>query len=446
MVSYYSTADGSGSTSSGGIIGRIPATAGTWKTTVFSWTPPAEAKSFKLLLYASNTSIATLYWDNVKLNGSGSNTAPVSVNDSYSTNQDTLLNQAAPGVLGNDSDAEGTSLTAIKVSDAAHGTVILNSNGSFAYTPDGGFIGTDSFTYKASDGSLNSNIATVSITVTGVANEAPVADSQALEMAEDSAKEITLTATDGDGDALSYIIVGQPSQGTLSGTAPVVIYTPAANYHGSDSFTFKANDTKSDSNIATVSITVTPVNDGPVADDQAVTTSEDTAIDIKLVASDVEGDALTYSVITPPAQGTLSGSAPDLTYTPDSGYAGVDSFTYKANDGTLDSNIATVSITVNAVNAAPSAADDSYSTDEDSVLTIGAPGVLANDSDIDNDPLSAVLASGPSRGSLDLNADGSFSYTPAANYYGLDSFTYYASDGNVNSAAAVVTISVNSVN
>src|SRR5207244_13426636 len=107
-----------------------------------------------------------------------------------------------------------------------------------------------------------------------------------------------------------------------------------------------------------------------------------------------------------------------LTYTRSSGFSGTDTFTYKANDGQLDSNVATVTITVNAGNGRPTATDDAYSTDEDTALTIVAPGVLSNDTDPDGDALTAVLVSSPAHGTLALNANGSFSYTPAANYNG----------------------------
>src|SRR5207249_2775606 len=179
------------------------------------------------------------------------------------------------------------------------------------------------------------------ITVIAV-NDAPVANNQAVTTNEDTAKAITLGATDVEGSPLTYAIVIGPAHGTLSGTAPNLTYTPAANYDGTDSFTFKANDSELDSNTATVSITVTAVNDAPVASDQAVVTDEDTAKAITLGTTDIEGSALTYAIVTGPAHGTLSGTAPTLTYTPAANYNGPDSFTFTANDGSVDSNIATV--------------------------------------------------------------------------------------------------------
>src|SRR5207253_2885071 len=121
-----------------------------------------------------------------------------------------------------------------------------------------------------------------------------------------------------------------------------------------------------------------------------------------------------------------------FTYTPAANYNGPDSFTYKANDGTANSNVATVSITVNPVNDAPVAVNDSYSTNQNAMLTVAAPGVQANDSDVDSTTLTSVLVAGPSHGTVTLNANGSFTYTPSNNYVGPDSFTYRDNDGSAD--------------
>ena len=216
------------------------------------------------------------------------------------------------------------------------------------------YNGADSFTFRANDGTADSNTATISITITPV-NDAPIADAQSVTTSEDTAKAITLTASDVDVDSLIYSIVDAPrhgSLGTLTGAS--VTYTPAGDYNGADSFTFKANDGTTDSNTATVSITITPVNDAPIADAQSVTTPEDTAKAITLTASDVDVDSLIYSIVDAPSHGwlgTLTGTS--VSYTPAGDCNGADSFTFKANDGTTDSNTATVSIAVTAVNDAP---------------------------------------------------------------------------------------------
>ena len=132
---------------------------------------------------------------------------------------------------------------------------------------------------------------------------------------------------------------------------------------------------------------------------------------------------LSFSIVSLPNHGTLSGSGAELTYIPAANYNGMDSFNFQANDGELDSDIAAVIITVNPVNDVPVAQDFSYSTDEDTVLNVGAPGVLTYDT-IDQDPLIAVKVSDPLYGTLALNPDGSFTYTPNSDFYGVDSFNF----------------------
>ena len=160
--------------------------------------------------------------------------------------------------------------------------------------------------------------------------------------------------------------------------------------------------------------------------------------------TDVDGDALNAMLVSGPAHGSLTLNADgSFTYTPTANYNGPDSFTYKANDGQADSNVATVSINVGAVNDAPVASADSIAATED---TPARGNVLTNDTDVDGDALNAILVSGPAHGSLTLNADGSFTYTPAANYNGPDSFTYKANDGQADSNVATVSINVGAVN
>ncbi|MDD5594914.1 MAG: Ig-like domain-containing protein, partial [Candidatus Omnitrophica bacterium] len=271
-------------------------------------------------------------------------------------------------------------------------------------------------------------------------NHAPVAADQSVTTDEDVAKTITLSATDADGDNLIYSVVTNPGHGALSGTAPNLTYTPTANYNGSDSFTFKANDGLADYNIATVSITVTAVNDAPVANDQSVTVTEDTPRAITLTSTDIDGDNLTYSVVTNPKHGTLSGSAPNLTYTPDSKFKGNDSFTFKANDGQIDSNTATVSIHIQHLNHAPVAHNQSVNTDEDAAISI-----TLSATDADDDNLTYSVVSNPGQGSLSGTAP-NLNYTPNESFSGDDSFTFKANDGLADSNIATVSIKVKHLN
>jgi len=361
------------------------------------------------------------------------------------------------GILLNDSDAESNPLAIIVVSNPAHGTLSMNVDGSFNYTPSSNYHGSDSFTYKLSDGTSESNVATVSLTVNPV-NDFPTANNDTFVVAEDTvltvaAPGVLANDSDVDGNSLTATLVTSPSHGSLAFNADGSFsYTPHANYNGSDSFKYAAHDGTAFSFIRTVSLTVTSVNDAPTADNDSYTTAEDMPLIVVAPGllsndTDMEGTALAALLVSGPTHGTLAlNSDGSFTYTPDANYHGPDSFTYTGNDGSSDSNLATVSLTVSAVNDAPTAADDAHAVDEDNTLTVAALGVLTNDSDLDGDSLNAVLVSGPAHGTLNLNADGSFTYTPEANYNGADSFTYKSNDGSLDSNVVTVALTLNAVN
>ena len=216
----------------------------------------------------------------------------------------------------------------------------------------------------------------------------------------------------------------------------------AANYHGSDSFTFRANDGTGDSNVATITLTVTPVNDAPVATNGSASTAEDTALtNGSLAATDVDGDTLTYSKVADPSHGTVVVNANgSFTYTPAANYNGGDSFTFKANDGTGDSNVATVTLTVTAANDAPVAASASFTTPLATPLN---GSVTATDAE--GATLTYSLVGGPTNGILVLNSNGTFSYTPLGLLHESDTFTFKANDGSLDSNTATITITVDSL-
>src|SRR5688572_9274212 len=206
-----------------------------------------------------------------------------------------------------------------------------------------------------------------STSITVVApNTKPFANDQPVNVVEDTPTGITLTGSDPENDPLTYSIVTTPAHGTLSGTAPDVTYTPNLNYNGPDNFTFRTNDGIYNSDlVGTVAITVTPVNDAPIANNQSVNAIEDVGQAITLTGSDVDGNTLTYSIVTGPTNGVLTGTLPNLTYTSNLNYNGSDSFTFKVNDGTVDSNVATVSITITPVQDTPIADNQNIDVVED---------------------------------------------------------------------------------
>ncbi|MGE3541848.1 MAG: Ig-like domain-containing protein [Candidatus Tectimicrobiota bacterium] len=400
-----------------------------------TYTPEASFQGLDSFTFMVNDGLLDSEVATVTITVTPGNRPPVAQDQSIATDEDVAVD-----ILLSATDLDANVLTFAIVTAPVHGT-LSGTPPNVRYTPAADVHGTDSFTFRANDGTLDSNnLGTVSLTVRPV-NDAPVAASQSVSTPEDTALAIVLAATDVDGDTLTWTIMTAPTRGTLSGTPPTVLYTPAADFHGTDSLTFTAHDGTGDSSSATVSITVTPVNDAPVAASQTVSTSEDTLLAITLTATDVDNDTLTFTLVQQPAHGTLSGTPPQVTYMPAADFHGSDSFTFKANDGTVESNLATVSITVTPVNDPPVAASQTVSTSEDTPLAIT---LTATDVD-GNQIVSFTLVQQPAHGTLS-GAPPQVTYTPAADFHGADSFTFQASDGTVDSAVATVSITVTPVN
>ncbi|MBI1915389.1 MAG: tandem-95 repeat protein [Planctomycetes bacterium] len=414
-----------------------------------TYTPAASYNGDDSFTYQVSDGQALSNVATVRLTVNAVNDAPVANDDSYTVAEDSTLTVAAPGVLGNDSDVDGDTLSTILGSGPLHGNLVLNGDGSFTYAPAADYNGSDSFTYRAFDGTASSTVATVSIIVKPV-NDAPVANTDSATMNEDTAVIIAVLADDSDvdGDSLTVASLTSAAHGTVVLNADnTLTYTPAVNYFSGDSFDYTVSDGHGGSATATVSITVPPVNDAPVSQYESLTTAEDTLARGSVAATDADGDVLSYSVVSGPAHGSLAFN-PDgsFSYVPAPDFSGSDSFTFQAHDGQADSNVATVSISVTAVDDAAVAVNDHFLTDEDTPLTVAAPGVLGNDSDVDSPTLTTVLVSGPMHGALTLNVDGSFSYTPFVDYNGSDSFTYQASDGALGSNVTTVSLSISPVN
>src|SRR4051794_1371481 len=186
-------------------------------------------------------------------------------------------------------------------------------------------------------------------------------------------------------------------------------------------------------------------NTDPDAVEDNPTILEDSGANIISVLAndtDAEGDTLSITAVTQGAHGSVANNGTSCSYTPAANFFGSDSFTYSISDGNGGSDTATVNVTVQNVNDPPVATGNSYTINQDTVLNVAAPGILGDDTDIDGDALTATLVSAPSHGSVTLNADGSFAYTPAPHFAGSDSFTYQAFDGTANSNSATVSITV----
>jgi DNA-binding beta-propeller fold protein YncE len=396
------------------------------------------------------------------------NRTPHGVVDTVTTSEGTDV--TIDVISGADPDAPaGDVVTVTEVSQPENGTVSIDG-GTLIYTPDPDFNGTDTFSYTLSDedsplhihglrglwgavfggDALHTNTVTVTVTVTPV-NDAPVAVDDAATVGEDSGPtviDVLGNDTDGEGDDLSVTGVDAAGNGTLTLTDGVITYTPDDDFHGTDSFTYTISDGQGGTATATVHVTVTSVGDAPEAGDDSYTTEEDTPLHIPapgVLGNDVDadGDDLTVIILDNPTNGAvvLDGNG-SFFYNPDADFHGDDSFTYMVIDGSGETATATVHLTVTPVNDAPVAVDDSYITDEDTVLDIAAPGVLGNDVDADGDDLRVTIVDNPVNGLLVVQDDGSFTYTPKAGFTGTDSFTYTVFDDTGASARATVTLTV----
>jgi hypothetical protein len=383
----------------------------------------------------------------------GPNTPPTAGDDGYTTDEDVTLNVAAPGVLTNDSDVDGSPLTAVLDSNPISGTLTLNTDGSFEYVPNPDFYGVDSFTYMANDGLSNSLVATATITVTAQ-NDPPVALLDAYETDEDTVLNVGVPGvlwndTDKDSENLSAILETDSISGTLDlNVDGSFVYTPDANFHGIDAFEYKAYDGQYYSDAVSVTITVNAVNDPPDGEEDSYSTDEDQSLNVGTPGvlgndTDLEGDDLSAVLDTDPISGTLTlNSDGSFQYIPDADFYGEDIFTYQAFDGVDYSDIVSVTVTVNPIEDDPVAVYDSYTTRLNTELNVTTPGVLENDYDVDGDLLFAELVSGPTNGILSFHIDGSFVYDPNPGFIGYDSFTYKAYDGKNYSNTILVDIEV----
>jgi hypothetical protein len=458
------------------------------------------------------------------------NKAPVATFDKFSINRDLRYN----GQL-NATDEDGDEIKYTIVKQPSHGSVILHNNGCFTYTPDAGYKGEDTFSYRASDDVSSCAVKTVTIDVcekpvskpakpsglklealstskikiswddnsnnedgfevylngnlarvinanstttmicgleagtsyevkvvaknaTGISDAligaittkdvttAPKAPTMLSVVSKDKTT-IRLSWKDNANNESSYEIYqdGIKVKSVSSGCHCALIcnLTPCKEY----SFEVRAKNKIGESTGDNIDVMtegcIIPENHAPTANEVNAITQNIDPVSITLVGTDPDGDALSYTLLTSPTLGTLSGSAPNLTYTPFTHASitngGYDSFTYKVNDGSLDSNIATVNITVNDVpeiNHAPVATPQNITLDEDTIKIITLSGT-----DADGDSLTYIVVTPPNHGTFDGTT-----YTPNPNYYGDDSFTFKANDGTIDSTPATVTITINSIN
>ena len=363
---------------------------------------------------------------------------PVAVDDEHTTPYETSLVVDAPGVLTNDS---GEWINVVDHTSPGHGGLVILLDGSFVYTPDAGFTGTDTFTYTISDAFDQTTTATVTITV-----EPPLAP-EAIDDVASTPYETPITVDapgalgNDSGTGITLTSYTQPGHGSVVANADgSFTYTPDAGFAGEDTFDYVIADEVGQSASAVVTITVAPPG-GPVAADDDFTTPYETelVVDPDGILGNDAGTKVTVTDHTDPAHGTVTVNADgSISYTPEPGFTGLDTFTYEITDGFDRTASATVRITVDPP-AAPEAVDDGYTTPYETPITVDAPGILGNDS---GTGISVAMNGSPAHGTVTVDADGTITYTPEAGFAGEDTFTYAIVDEVGQTATATVTITV----
>ena len=405
----------------------------------------------------------------------GLNDAPVALNDVFRADEDTVVtgNVLADNGVNPDRDVDGDALTVSTtlVTAPGRGVVVMAADGSFTYTPDANFNGTDRFVYTLDDGQGGTDTAAVRIILAAV-NDAPTTAGflrgSAFENGQPIVLDLLAGAADVDGDALRIenltVTLGDDRGVAIQGGELTVDPTQYASLAAGETEVIRYDYTISDGDGGTVDqaaiIRVRGLNDAPVAREDRFFFSEDTVLQRSVLTNngfgadfDPNGDALTVSVnpALAPVNGALTLRADgSFEYRPDANFVGVDRFDYVLSDGKGGTAIGTVRLTVRPVNDAPTAADDTFSVDENRVLVgdVLADNGAGPDTDIDGDALTVVVAPlvDVQNGVLALSGDGSFRYTPNPGFSGFDSFTYQVLDGQGGSDAGVVTITVNNTN
>ncbi|HIF9226041.1 TPA: Ig-like domain-containing protein, partial [Photobacterium damselae] len=373
----------------------------------------------------------------VTVNVTPVNDAPVGEDVSAETQEET----AVTGQL-TATDVDGDNLTFKPGSDPTNGQVTVNPDGSWEYVPNPDFNGEDSFTVVVDDGNGGTDTITVTVNVTPV-NDAPVGEDVSAETQEETAVTGQLTATDADGDNLTFKPGSNPENGQVTVNADGSWeYVPNTDFNGEDSFTVVVNDGNGGTDTITVTVNVTPVNDAPVGEDVSAETQEETAVTGQLTATDADGDNLTFKPGTNPENGSVTiNSDGSWEYVPNTDFNGEDSFTVVVDDGNGGTDTITVTVNVTPVNDAPVGEDVSAETQEETAVT----GQLTA-TDVDGDNLTFKPGSNPENGSVTVNPDGSWEYVPNPDFNGEDSFTVVVDDGNGGTDTITVTVNVTPVN
>jgi len=374
------------------------------------------------------------------------NPAPIAADDAFSTLEDTPISSS---VVSNDSDPDNDLLDFSLINGPANGTLAFNPDGSFTYVPDADFNGTDSFDYLLTDQDGDSSAATVTLTVDSD-NDAPVAVDDNFATTENTplSDSVAPNDSDVDGDPLLFSLLSNgPTNGMISFNPDGTFdYIPDSGFNGVDSFDYEITDPDGATSVATAIISVSPVNGAPVVStpvgDQSSVDSEVISLDVSSSFSDQDDTDLTFS-----ANGLPPGLSIDsnglITGTLDSSASQAGSYVVEVIAADPDGEMVSDNFIWEVTNPGPIAQDDAASTTEDTPVV---SSVTPNDADPDGDDLTFALLSNPANGNVTMLPNGTFTYTPAAEFSGTDSFTYTITDSDGSTDTATVEINVAPVN
>lgn len=411
----------------------------------FSYTPPANWSGTVSIVYFGVDPCGVGDFGTLTITITPVNDAPTAVADFIVTNED---NAVSGNLSTNDTDVDSTVLNYTLTSNTTNGSLVLNANGTFTFTPNANYFGNVVVNYQVCD-NLNACANSILTIQVNPVNDPPVAMDDTYTTDEDVAISGNVGSNDSDVDdsELLFTLISAPSQGTLVLFPNGIFnYTPALDDSGVYTAVYEVSDAYGGVDQATITFVVVGVNDALEALNDSFTMSEDGVLNgnVALNDSDPDGDILTYTLLTQPSSGNIVfNSNGTFTYTPVLNYFGTQSLSVQVCDAPNSCEITSLIIQVTAVNDAPVAQNDNFTMQEDAVLN---GNVAANDSDVDSAVLTFTITQAPASGNIALNANGSFVYTPIANFNGTVFFNYQVCDGGNLCATATANIVVNAVN
>ncbi|MGP0690680.1 tandem-95 repeat protein, partial [Priestia aryabhattai] len=367
------------------------------------------------------------------------NDPPITADLAFTINEDTPLTNQIPAF-----DPDGDLLTFTLLNPPpSNGSVVLGANGVFTYTPNLNYNGTDTFSVLVSDGQGGSSLSTVTLTIVPV-NDPPIGGDRAVTTTINLPVTSSIPASDPDDITLTYTLQQSPANGSaIINQDGIFTYIPNNNFIGNDQFTILITDLEGATALSNIFVTVLQTNGSTTTQDLQISTNEDTSVTNQVIATNVNGNPLIYTIENSPINGvvTIDPNTGIFTYTPNTDFYGSDAFVVYITDNLGGNATSSVIVTVAPINDSPIVPNYQLTTNEDTSVT---SMVIATDSD--SNQLTYSLQNAPVNGTVDVGIDGMYTYTPNADFNGIDQFTMVVSDEQGGTAVSTITITVLPVN